>query len=213
MKRLFYFVLVLNFYSCTYSSPPTQPNRNQAIAKQEEAWVIFRNIVTNQTCQDSIQVVIDLLDESIALDTSYLVAYSTKVNVLNAQGKYTEAMEVIQLAIERDLAENTPEFIVGKGIQHDLLDQPELAMIDYKNAIIAFDKKYEPDTNYLLTTKALLHFLLGEEIKSIQDLKSIMDKNLSEAERISAEILLQSLQNKNREQFIEAIKSNHINYE
>ncbi len=211
MKTISYFFLffLLCICACSNTNSSLASNRDKAIDKQKEASSIYCKIVLKQTEADSINVVLNLLNESIALDSTYSLAYSTKIQVLNSYGQYEEALKVIQLAIDRNLSETNPELIVGRGIQYDMLNQPEKALQDYQRAIELFHKQSEkdPDNYNSIATQEFLHFLMGEEERGIQNLKEILKKPLPAEERTSIEILLNTLQNNNKKEVIEQFKN------
>ncbi|GHU63158.1 hypothetical protein FACS1894160_3150 [Bacteroidia bacterium] len=94
--------------------------------------------------QDSIQRAISLIDESIALDSTYRLAYPTKVTFFDVQSKFTESVAVINSALRHN--QEDPDLFIVRGILNEKLNCFDASKSDYSKAISLFDKMIEKDT-------------------------------------------------------------------
>jgi tetratricopeptide (TPR) repeat protein len=197
--QLYYFVVLLGLFSCSSNSH----NREKAIAKQGEAANMYMHGILESN-QDSIRKAISLLNESIALDSSYMFAYSTKAGILNDQGRYIESLAVLNLALRR---QDDPYIFIQRGILNEKLNNMEAAKPDYKKAISLFDKMIAEDAHNFpaLTNRAFALYLYENKELGIQALEKIRDKPLSEVEKKQLDALLKMLSELERDEIIKRI--------
>ena len=145
MKTIICLLLCL-FTSCANVQKPSlavQKN-NQAIE------IATRNFINT----DSLNKVINLLDEVIANDPSYKLAYANKTIYLMRLGEKEEALATI-MRMEK-LCVQDPYYLMGKGMLLEVNDNKQLASENCKQTVSLFEKRLnekpvEPDLmNYLL---------------------------------------------------------------
>jgi tetratricopeptide (TPR) repeat protein len=195
--RLYSFVLLI-FFPCFCNSQ----NREKAIEKQKEAVNMHMNAIFKEGHnQDSIQKSISLLDESIALDSTYLLAYFSKVQFLDEQGRFTESIAAINSALRH---QEDPGLYFVRGILNEKLNYFDASKSDYSKAISLFDKMIEKDTNnfYALSNRAFVLYLYENENVGIQALEKIRDKPLNEVEKKQLDVMLKMVSESGRDEII-----------
>lgn len=90
---------------------------------------------------DSLNKVISLLDEAIAIDPSYELAYDNIVQYLIAQGDMEKALETILQLEKLGTHEKDPVLFLGKGMLLEANDKSELASKAYKQAASLFEAR------------------------------------------------------------------------
>jgi tetratricopeptide (TPR) repeat protein len=205
MKKLLSLLLIISFWTCSNSPSAQSLDREEAMGKVNEAIAIYVNSFLNNY-KDSVVFALNLLDESIAMDTTYLLAYEHKKRILNAQGRYSEALDVIELMLRRASDKQMPDIFLLRGIQHDKLGQPELAELDYQKSVVLFDKKIQQNPNdvVVLSGKAIALFFSkdGREagISIFEDILS--NKTWTDIEHAQYEMVLDGLKTDSREKII-----------
>lgn len=201
----YYFLLFLFFFYCSCSTSNSNSQREKAIAKQTEAVNVFFDVTYKNRDADSLQLAMTLIDESIAIDTTWLVSYQTKVKFLNINGKYEEALNVLELAFNRQLEKEYPDLFILRGIQYDKLNQSELALADYKAAFDAFDTKIKENPNdiHALSAQALLVILSEDTAQGFNAYEKILAKSIEDTDRAAIEMFIKNMRNMSRDEIIE----------
>lgn len=90
---------------------------------------------------DSLNKVISLLDEAIAIDPSYELAYDNIIQYLVAQGDMEKALDTILQLEKLGTHEKDPVLFLGKGMLLEANDKSELASKAYKQAASLFEAR------------------------------------------------------------------------
>ena len=196
--------ILLCCYSCSCNQ---QQSREKAIAKQVESVDVYMNAIYVNFSKDSLLLAMNLIDESIALDSTYVYAYQTKADFLKKEKQYEDALDVINLAFNRHLEIKNPVLFLNRGIIYDKLGRIELAKADYETAIPIYNKWIEKspnDFNALIIRVALIYLLDGSE-SGILEGRQLLDKQLKKPEREVVQMYLDMFQNKSRSEFVESV--------
>jgi tetratricopeptide repeat protein len=114
-----------------------------------------------------------LLDNAIAKDPDYQLAYANKATYLNDQGNVTQALETLNAYLKRNPTE--PYTILGAGMFYEKMGNKKEAMDYYKRAEENFKRLYEEEHKSVHEINRYLAIKLIEGPKRI--------KALYEAER------------------------------
>ena len=128
MKKLFLITVI--FFSFISVSAQQKKYSNEAIRLNNRAMEIR---LRNLSSKDSITKVLNLLDEAIALDQSYITAYGNKVDLLLSEEEYDKALKTLDEAIKYN-----PEhhgFYLLKARVLEVQGQAEEATDLYKKAL------------------------------------------------------------------------------
>lgn len=138
-----------------------------AVQKNNQAIAIATRNFTNT---DSLNQVISLLDEAIAIDPSYKLAYANKTVYLMRLGEKEKALATI-MRMEK-LCVKDPYYLMGKGMLLEVNDNKLLASENYKQTVSLFEKRLnekpvEPDLmNYLLAL-----YLRDDKMYSLEEVE------------------------------------------
>ena len=146
--------------------------------KPDSAAIVLNNQAVNaytnrSNSPDSVKKALTLLDNAIAKDPDYQLAYANKANYLNDQGNVTQALETLNAYLKRNPTE--PYTILGAGMFYEKMGKKKEAMDYYKRAEENFKRLYEEDHNSVHEINRYLAIMLIEGPKRI--------KALYEAER------------------------------
>ena len=209
MKRLFIFIFGFSttLIALTSCSGNQQRDREKAIAKQVESVYVYMDAIYKSFSKDSLILAMDLIDESIALDSTYVLAYQTKADFLKREKQYEEALQVINIAFNQHLEVENPILFLNRGIIYDKLGRIDLAKADYEAAIPIYNEWAErspDDFNALIIRIALIYLLKGSE-SGILACEQSLNKQLNDWEQKEIETYLDMFQNKSRSEFVECI--------
>ncbi len=146
MRRIYpYFIcLVVSvvLYHCQPTGRKTAPQDKEppAIAYNNKAVNLFAK---NTDTIDSVEKALGYLDQAIAQDSNYLMAYTNKVNFLLALHRYDEALRIAHIIIDKK-----PDFTETHtllGMIYDKLNQDSLADRQYQQALTLYEQD-EADT-------------------------------------------------------------------
>ena len=138
--------LFLSLMSCN-------AQRNKGLCcghKPDSAAIVLNNQAVNaytyrSNSPDSVKKALTLLDNAIAKDPDYQLAYGNKANYLNDQGNVTQALETLNAYLKRNPTE--PYTLMGAGLFYEKLGNKKEAMDYYKRAEENFKRLYEKDND------------------------------------------------------------------
>lgn len=147
---------------------------------------------------DSLNKAINLLDEAIALDSSYKLAYANKVKCLMSLGQKEKALQTL-LQIE-ELTPDDPCYILGKGMMLEENAKRDLAMDAYKQAASLFEKRLKEKSSELdLMNYVLTLFLRDNKNHSLDKIEKEYPNVFSPSVRQLTQGLIDKLSNMERE--------------
>lgn len=166
--------LFLSLMSCN-------AQRNKGLCcghKPDSAAIVLNNQAVNaytnrSNSPDSVKKALTLLDNAIAKDPDYQLAYANKAKYLNDQGNVTQALETLNAYLKRNPTE--PYTILGAGMFYEKMGNKKEAMDYYKRAEENFNRCYEEDHDPTHEINRYLAIKLMEGPKKV--------KALYEAER------------------------------
>ena len=166
--------LFLSLMSCN-------AQRNKGLCcghKPDSAAIVLNNQAVNaytyrSNSPDSVKKALTLLDNAIAKDPDYQLAYANKATYLNDQGNVTQALETLNAYLKRNPTE--PYTILGAGMFYEKMGNKKEAMDYYKRAEENFNRRYEEDHDTVHEINRYLSIKLMEGPKKV--------KALYEAER------------------------------
>ena len=150
MNRIFLLALSL-FLFLTLMSCNAQRNKGLCCGhKPDSAAIVLNNQAVNvythwSNSPDSVKKAITLLDNAIAKDPDYQLAYANKAKYLNDQGNVTQALETLNAYLKRNPTE--PYTLLGAGMFYEKLGNKKEAMDYYKRAEENFKRLYEKDND------------------------------------------------------------------
>lgn len=133
------FIFLLFCVSTSFAIAQYSP---KAIEKNTQA---VKTVMLHIDNPDSLNKAIRLLDEAIAIDPSYKLAYENKAHYLMAQGQKENALKTL-LQIE-ELASQDPYYVLGKGLMLEENAKKERAMEAYKQAVSLFETRLKEKPN------------------------------------------------------------------
>lgn len=166
--------LFLSLMSCN-------AQRNKGLCcghKPDSAAIVLNNQAVNaytyrSNSPDSVKKALTLLDNAIAKDSDYQLAYANKATYLNDQGNVTQALETLNAYLKRNPTE--PYTILGAGMFYEKMGNKKEAMDYYERAEENFNRRYEEDHDTVHEINRYLSIKLMEGPKKV--------KALYEAER------------------------------
>lgn len=166
--------LFLSLMSCN-------AQRNKGLCcghKPDSAAIVLNNQAVNaytnrSNSPDSVKKALTLLDNAIAKDPDYQLAYGNKANYLNDQGNVTQALETLNAYLKRNPTE--PYTLLGAGMFYEKMGNKKEAMDYYERAEENFNRRYEEDHDTVHEINRYLSIKLMEGPKKV--------KALYEAER------------------------------
>ena len=143
-----------------------------------------------------------LLDNAIAKDSDYQLAYANKATYLNDQGNVTQALETLNAYLKRNPTE--PYTLLGAGMFYEKMGNKKEAMDYYKRAEENFKRLYEEDHNSAHEINRYFAIMLIEGPKRIKALyEAERDRLASDEENRKAnDTFVMSIIETPREEFI-----------
>lgn len=165
MKKLL--ILVILLFGCTNSN-----NREKALYYNNLAI----NLMMKDNSYNSALKAIQYLDSAIALDPSFLTAYSNKVNYLFYLKKFEEAIDVLNLA--ENINPVLSEIYLNKGLAYNALGKTDesksnlLYCMKLSSSFLTYNEKINYFSAYTI--------LYGKEsaLKKLE--KSVEEKKINE---------------------------------
>lgn len=181
--RTYFFIFMLFGTSVTMAQQQYSP---AAIAKFNEAAMLSVHYGYEK---DSLKKVIRLLDEAIALDSTYLKAYDYKVNWLDKLGRQEEALEIVDKV--QKYIPNDPLWHGQKGILLDKLNRPEEAHAEFLQALQLLEKKMKdvPTVNDFFNYLFIKRTVDGKELSN-KEIEDLIPASFTEKERQDVELRL-----------------------
>jgi tetratricopeptide repeat protein len=175
--------------------------------KPDSAAIVLNNQAVNaytnrSNSPDSVKKALTLLDNAIAKDPDYQLAYGNKANYLNDQGNVTQALETLNAYLKRNPTE--PYTLLGAGMFYEKMGNKKEAMDYYKRAEENFKRLYEEDHNSVHEINRYLAIMLIEGPKRIKALyEAERDRLASDEENRKAnDTFVMSIIETPREEFI-----------
>lgn len=167
-------------------SPKAVQKNNQAV-----------KAVIHSNNPDSLNKAISLLDEAIAIEPSYQLAYGNKAKYLMALGEKEKALRTI-LEIEK-LASQDPYYLLEKGMLLEENAKQDLALEAYKQATSIFEKRLKDkptEADLMNYTTAL--FLRDNKTPSLKEIEKKYPKVFSASVRQYMEMMNYIYNNKKK---------------
>ena len=195
--------LFLSLMSCN-------AQRNKGLCcghKPDSAAIVLNNQAVNaytyrSNSPDSVKKALTLLDNAIAKDSDYQLAYANKATYLNDQGNVTQALETLNAYLKRNPTE--PYTLLGAGMFYEKLGNKKEAMDYYKRAEANFKRLYEKDHDSVheINRYAAIRLIEGpEKAKALYEAER--DRLASDEERRKVnDALVMLILETPREQFI-----------
>lgn len=195
--------LFLSLMSCN-------AQRNKGLCcghKPDSAAIVLNNQAVNaytyrSNSPDSVKKALTLLDNAIAKDSDYQLAYANKATYLNEQGNVTQALETLNAYLKRNPTE--PYTILGAGMFYEKMGNKKEAMDYYKRAEANFKRLYEKDHDSVheINRYAAIRLIEGpEKAKALYEAER--DRLASDEERRKVnDALVMLILETPREQFI-----------
>lgn len=147
----------------------------QQAAKTKEA-INYNNRAINysKTNADS---ALYYFDKAIATDSTYLLAYQNKANLLISMADYKQALVAVDILSSK--LENA-ETLKMKGILHDLNTENKQALENYQKAIVQIDEEVKRVNDFIkyqkLYTKGTLYLLLNKTAEGANLMEKYSEK-------------------------------------
>jgi len=206
-RLLFYFFTLWcsTFFCC--GNNVAQDLREKATAKHNEAVKVYMEAKLKNFSADSIQLAMDLINESVVIDSTYVWAYQTKIQFLTNNNQYEDALDVINSAFNCGLEKDNPILFCKRGILYEKLNQPNHAKTDFFQAIPLYNKWIEryPDDYNALSIRAIMIYLADGKEAGIQAYNELLNKPLKDIQRKDVEMILSMITTGNRNKIIESI--------
>lgn len=194
--------LFLSLMSCN-------AQRNKGLCcghKPDSAAIVLNNQAVNaytyrSNSPDSVKKALTLLDNAIAKDSDYQLAYANKATYLNDQGNVTQALETLNAYLKRNPTE--PYTILGAGMFYEKMGNKKEAMDYYKRAEENFKRLYEEEHESPHEINRYFAIILMEEPKKAKALYEAERDRLAsnEQQRLLNDALVMSILETPREQF------------
>jgi tetratricopeptide repeat protein len=175
--------------------------------KPDSAAIVLNNQAVNaytyrSNSPDSVKKALTLLDNAIAKDSDYQLAYANKATYLNDQGNVTQALETLNAYLKRNPTE--PYTILGAGMFYEKMGNKKEAMDYYKRAEENFKRLYEEEHKSVHEINRYLAIKLIEGPKRIKALyEAERDRLASDEENRKAnDTFVMSIIETPREEFI-----------
>ena len=173
--------LFLSLMSCN-------AQRNKGLCcghKPDSAVIVLNNQAVNaytnrSNSPDSVKKALTLLDNAIAKDPDYQLAYANKAKYLNDQGNVTQALETLNAYLKRNPTE--PYTLLGAGMFYEKMGNKKEAMDYYKRAEENFNRRYEEDHDPTHEINRYLAIKLMEGPKKVEALYEAERNRLASTE-------------------------------
>ncbi len=163
--KIIYFYSALVSFLLTTTACNTQNNKyvnstkksnviaKQCVALNDSAVSLLNKYYFEGTNQAELDVILDLLNQAIACDTNYFLAYNNKVTVLNLKGEYQKVVNLLDKMLE--FSNNDPQLIFLKGIAYEKLNAYNAAKTTYVQAAVEYEKRLKlyPDSLEIIADK------------------------------------------------------------
>lgn len=173
---------------------------DSAVIKNDMAVQIYMNARGNV---DSLQKAIELLDEVIAFNPKFRIAYSNKIQYLSVMGKNEDAMVVIEEAL-RNLPDD-PQLYFIKGVFYKKSGLPDLAKKSFHQSILTYDKLItsDPDDFNLLLNRAFVCIFTETSESTLEELENLKSKYGKDRDEYSQiQNLIEVVYNTDKEDYI-----------
>lgn len=173
----------------------------QAIEKNVQAVNTIHGHIGNA---DSINKAISLLDEAIAIDPSYKLAYGNKAQYLLMLGEKKRALDTI-LQI-KEIASEDPFYLLYKGMLLEANGNKAMALEDYTKGTLLFEKNLKENP----TEGDFMNYMLGlylrdNKIYSVDEIEKTKPKVLSPSAKELTSELMNDLYKRKREKAIDRL--------
>lgn len=120
---------------------------------------------------DSLRLAVDFFDQAIEVDSSYLLAYVNKAQVLCVMGEAKKAIATMDIVC--GMKPNDRTYLFAKGLYQDVAGDKDLAQNSYKQSLAVYDRliREYPDSVALCVNKYFT--LLFANVPSRQVVDSI----------------------------------------
>lgn len=110
-------------------------------------------------------ITISLFDQAIAMDSTVMMRYGMKVQVLNEMGLKNEGLAVLNHLEGRNMFQDEPINVMGHGIQYAMVGDTVLAREKWTKALDIFEALFDksPKTSMVLNMAMLKRFLEGKD--------------------------------------------------
>ncbi|WP_289530298.1 tetratricopeptide repeat protein [Labilibaculum sp. K2S] len=138
------------------------------------------NLLNKYYVEDSnpakLDIILDLLNESISCDTNFYLAYNNKITVLSLKGEYLKVVNLLNKMLE--FSNNNPQLIFFKGMAYEKLKDYPSAEIAYKQAAVEYEKRLQlhPDSLIIITDKLFFTAFTEGKDQAIAELKEYVLK-------------------------------------
>jgi len=148
---------------------------------------------------------LDDFNKAIALDINYAAAYVNRGNIYLKLGKFQEAINDCNKAIELETDNSKEAFLpyYNRGLAYMNLGEPEKAFDDY-NKVITLAPENTPENTEAYAKRGLLYSQLGKPQEAIRDYEKFLELD---RQRMAAG---ESLSNNDYEKFLELDPDNKI---
>ena len=125
----------------------------QCVVLHDSAMSLLNKYYFEDTNPTKLDLILDLLNQAIACDTNYFLAYNDKVTVLSIKGEYMKVVSLLNKMLE--FSGNDPQLIFLKGIAYEKLNNYSAAETAYKKAAIEYEKRLNlyPDSIEMILDK------------------------------------------------------------
>jgi tetratricopeptide (TPR) repeat protein len=189
--------------------------RRPAFEKTTEAQLMFFDHRIEPTLKDSErnQKSISLVDEALAIDSTYINAYVLKAQMLNNDSLFQDAMDVVDKAFQyTDYIEKenkigkTVGLLLLKGLLLERMKYPEQAKDFYEKIIAVYDSLLQKEPSLLQAQihRAYFEVLISDEFAARKKLIEIKSRNkkLSKEEMHQLDFLIEMLDQETREEIV-----------
>lgn len=177
--------------------------RQEAIVKNNRAVQTVMNSLGNP---DSLRYALTLLDEAIALDSTYEQAYANKITYLKQLHRPKEALLVARQMMR--MSPGSPYQVLGYALLEESVGDKTVSVKYYNEALQLFDRRLKDNPNDFplqLNRAFALYFAKGKEtaLESMQQL--IRDSQDDERKYSGLQDLYDMLKSSTREEIVKSI--------
>jgi tetratricopeptide (TPR) repeat protein len=205
MKIKFHLFPLFFFCIGVFSCSNRENNRIRATEKCSEAVKIYYSAFFTHN-SDSIKVALSIMDEVVALDSSYISGYLIKSKMLTEQDSLSESLKVLTRGLSSN--PNNPDLFLVRGIVNDKLNNLDLAKIDYQQAICLFSKitDEEPHDFSALQGHILAIMLLQGNEAGRKELRRVENQLAASEEGKNHLKIISDILSSTKERFLENFK-------
>ncbi|MDH8701557.1 tetratricopeptide (TPR) repeat protein [Dysgonomonadaceae bacterium PH5-43] len=194
----------LLLFSC---SPSAKEKRVMSMGKYNEALNVYSNSVFFSTLNnDTINKVINLLDEAIKIDPKYSFSYCKKASMQSKLGNNEEGIQTLTLAAEK-LGENNTDLLIQKAVLYERMNLPEELNLNYEKLITLFDEaiKINPNDFYAVSNRAVVVALYKGIDAGLQILKDINYDKLQKEEQVQLRYMINVFEKNDRQLILDKL--------